>query len=123
MKSHIHKQQPKIIKYRKYNGLNLTKFRSELTLDLNIHESTNIVFFKNNFLQVLNKHAPIKTKHLRANHSPFVTKELGKAIMLKSKLQNQYLKCKSEEARARYKFRETFVLSYLERLNVIITKT
>ena len=54
-------------------------------------------------MQVLNKHAPIKTKHLRANHSPFVTKELGKAIMLKSKLQNQYLKCKSEEARARFK--------------------
>ena len=51
MKSHIPKQQAKIIKYRNYKGFNETKFRSELTniLDLNIHESRNIEFFKNNF--------------------------------------------------------------------------
>ena len=57
MKSHIPKQQPKIIKYRNYKGFNETKFRSELTniLDLNIHESRNIEFFKNIFLKVLNK--------------------------------------------------------------------
>ena len=72
-------------------------------LDLNIHESRNIEFFKNVFLKVLNKYAPIKTKYLRANHSHFVIKELSKAIMLRSKLKNQYLKCKSEEARARFK--------------------
>ena len=45
-----------------------TKFRSELTniLDLNIHERRNIEFFKNIFLKVLNKHAPIKTKYTLA---------------------------------------------------------
>ena len=69
MKSHIPKQQPKIIKYRNYKCFNETKFRSELIniLDLNIHESRNIEFFKNIFSKVLNKHAPIKTKYLRAN--------------------------------------------------------
>ena len=46
-------------------------------------------FSKIFFLKVLNKHAPIKTKYLRANHSTFVTKELSKAIMLRSKLRNQ----------------------------------
>ena len=51
-------------------------------------------------MKVLNQHASIKMKYLRANHSPFVTKESSKAIMLRSKLQNPYLKCKSEEARA-----------------------
>ena len=83
----------------------MRQIRSELTniLTFNIHESRNIEFFKNIFLKVLNKHAPIKTKYSRANHSPFVTKELSKAIMLRSKLRNQYLKCKSEEARTRWK--------------------
>ena len=54
MKSHIPKQQPKIIKYRNYKGFDETKFRSELTniLDLNIHDSRNIDFFKNIFLKV-----------------------------------------------------------------------
>ena len=114
MKSHIPKQQPKIIKYRNYKGFNETKFRSELTniLDLNIHESRNIEFFKNIFLKVLNKHAPIKTKYLRANHSPFVTKELSKAIMLRSKLRNQYLKCKS---RARFKIQRKRYVTLLRK--------
>ena len=51
MKWHIPKQQAKVIKYRNYKGFNETKFRSELTkmLDLNIHESRNIEFFKNIF--------------------------------------------------------------------------
>ena len=57
-------EQPKIIKYRNYKAFNETKFRSELTniLDLNIHESRNIEFFKNIFVKVSNKHAPIKIK-------------------------------------------------------------
>ena len=44
--------------------------------------------------KVLNNHAPIKTKYLRANNPPFLIKELGKANMLRSKLRNQYLVCK-----------------------------
>ena len=117
MKSLIPKQEGKIIKYRNYKGFNETKFRSELTniLDLNIHESRNIDFFKNIFLKVLNKHAPIKTKRLRGNHSPFVTKDLRKAIMLRSKLRNQYLKCKSEEARARFKIQRNFCVTLLRK--------
>ena len=55
-----------------------------------------ILNFSRMFFEVLNKHAPVKTKYLRANHSPFVTKELSKAIMLRSKLRNQYMKCKPE---------------------------
>ena len=117
MKSPIPKQHAKIIKYRNYKGFNETKFRSELTdiLYLNIHESRHIEFFKNIFLKALNKHAPIKTKYLRANHSSFVTKELSKAIMLRSKLRNQYLKCKSEEARVRFKIQRNYCVTILRK--------
>ena len=61
-------------------------------MDLNVHESRNIEFFTNIFLKVLSKRVPIKMKYLRANHSPFVTKDVSKTIMLRSKLRNQYLK-------------------------------
>ena len=84
-------------------------------MDLNTHESRNIEFFKNIFLKVLNKHAPIKTKYLRANHSPYLTKELSKTIMLRSKLWNQYLKCKSEEARARFKIQTNLCVTLLRK--------
>ena len=81
-------------------------------MDLNIHESRNIEFFKN---KVLNKHAPIKTKYLWANNSPFVTKELSKAIMLRSKLRNQYLKCKSEGTRVRFKIQRNLCVTLLRK--------
>ena len=116
MKSHIPKQQPKIIKYRNYKGFNEIKFRSELTniLDLNIHESRNIEFFKNIFLKVLNKHAPIETKYIWTNHSPFVTKKFCKAIKQRSKSRNQYLKANPKKIKLVLRFRETFVSPYLE---------
>ena len=85
MKSHIPKQQPKIIKHGNYKGDNET-------MDVSVHESRNIEFFTNIFLKVLSKRVPIKMKYLRANHSPFVTKDVSKTIMLRSKLRNQYLK-------------------------------
>ena len=95
----------------------MRQIRSELTniLTFNIHESRNVKFFKNIFLKVLNKHVPIKTKYLRANQSSFVTKKLSKAIMLKSKLRNQYLKCKSKEARARYKIQRNLCVTLLRK--------
>ena len=45
----------------------------------------------------------LKTKFLRVNHANFVSKELTKPIMLRSKLRNKYLIEKSEEARLLYK--------------------
>ena len=42
---------------------------------------------------VLDKHASIKKKIVRGNETPFMTKELNKAIMNRSKLQNRYTKC------------------------------
>ena len=49
---------------------------------------------------VLDKHAPIKKKLLRGNEAPFMTKELSKAIMNRSKLKNRYTKWPSCETLA-----------------------
>ena len=43
-------------------------------------------------LSILNAHAPLKKKHLRANHASFVTKEFRKAVMKRARLRNVYLK-------------------------------
>ena len=40
----------------------------------------------------LDKHAPIKTKYIRANNSAFMTKDLRAAIMQRSKLRQKNLK-------------------------------
>ena len=48
-------------------------------------------------MEHLNKITPLKTKFVRANHSKFVTKEVSKAIMLRTKLRNKFLKKKTAE--------------------------
>ena len=42
-------------------------------------------------IDILNLYAPLKKKYLRANHSKFISKELSKDIMLRSKLRNKFM--------------------------------
>ena len=53
--------------------------------------------FEQTFLEILNIHAPIKKKPLRANHAPYMTKALRKTIMKMSELESKYLKNKTSE--------------------------
>ena len=49
------------------------------------------------FQKVLNKHAPLIQNKVRKNHAPFMTKDLSKGIMKKSKTINRCLKWPSRE--------------------------
>ena len=66
-------------------------------------------------MEVLNKVAPQKTKFLRANHSKFVTKDVSKAIMLRTKLRNQFLKMKTLEARTKYNRQRNICVSLVKK--------
>ena len=49
------------------------------------------------FTEVLDSHAPLKQKTIRRNQAPFMTRELSKAIIDKSKAKNKYVKWPSRE--------------------------
>ena len=49
------------------------------------------------YLQVLDNLAPLKHKTVRANHAPYMSKALRKAIMKVSKLERKYLKNTTSE--------------------------
>ena len=49
------------------------------------------------FRSVLDRHALLKKKMIRANQGPFMTKQLSEAIMNRSKLRNKYIKLPSRE--------------------------
>ena len=68
----------------------------------------NLSSFEESFLGVLNKHAPLKKKVLRANHAPYVTKALRKAIMKRSYLEKLYFKKKATESLKNYKKHKNF---------------
>ena len=64
--------------------------------------------FEITFLEVLEKHAPMKKKVLRANDKPYMTKALRKAIMRRSTLKSKYLKSKSDEDLRTFKKQKNF---------------
>ena len=50
-----------------------------------------------------NKYAPIKTKYLRGNHVPFMSKLLTQNISHRTKLRNRFLKYPSNFNKSAYK--------------------
>ena len=80
--------KPKIIHYRDYKKFDLQEFCRELRNELRKTLVLGYAHFEHIFLQVLEKHAPIKQKVVRANDKPFMTKALRKAIMRRSFLKN-----------------------------------
>ena len=81
LKSFFCKQDPVTIKYRNYTLFDKVKFHTELEskLDSVLNNNTNYELFENTFMELLNEHAPIKTKIVRANNAPFMNKKLSKA--------------------------------------------
>ena len=92
-------------------------FRSELDYELSKLDAYNLEFenFSSIFIEVLDKHAPIKKKYLRANLGEFMIKELNKAIMARSRLHNKYLKEKSADAKTAYDKQRNYCLNFLRR--------
>ena len=78
-------------------------YKSILNQKLNNLSSTTYDDFEETFLSLLNKHAPLKEKILRYNNDPFMTKELRKKIMKRSKLKNKYNKKRNYENWSLYK--------------------
>ena len=56
-------------------------------------------YFKNVFLNVFQRHAPLKIKVARANHAPYLNRTLRKAIMKRSELERKYLKNRTNKNR------------------------
>ena len=53
--------------------------------------------FSSVFTDVVDRHASLKQKMVRGNNAPFMTKQLNKAIMDRSRIKNRYLKWPSRE--------------------------
>ena len=99
------------IKYRDYQNYDSLLFHDELETILNNVNQNDVCYniFENIFMEVLNKHAKVKTKYVRANNAPFMTKTLSKAIMNRSRLKNRYLKFPNKENEIKYKKHRNYV--------------
>ena len=73
-------------------------------------------------VELLIKVALLQTKFLSANDSKFVTKDVSKAIMLRNKVRNQFLKKRTLEARTKCNKQRNICVSLVKKASKIIMK-
>ena len=98
---------PKQVFYRSYKNFSKQLFQIELRK--NIENCTDYDSFDKHFLTVLEKHAPLKQKTLRANDAPYMTKTLRKAMMKRTELANKYHKTRNTEDYIKFRKHRNFV--------------
>ena len=118
LKTFFHKQDPVKITYRDYKSFNKSIFQNELKNKLhNLHNNDiNYNIFENIFMELLNKHAPMKVKYIRANNGPFMNKSISKAIMTRSRLRNKYLKNPSNINKINYHKHRNYCVNLLRKV-------
>ena len=89
--------------YRDYKRFDQNKFETELKLKLNSQTNLSYSTFPAVLLEILNKIVPVKVKVLSFNNNAFKTKSLRKAIMLRSRLKNNFNEQRSNENWESYK--------------------
>ena len=112
LKMNFQKQKPKIIAYRDYKKFDNNAFRHDIQKCT--FNTADLKTFKETVFCIFNKHAPMKRKYVRANEAPFMTKELHKAIMKRSRLRNKFLKNKNEINRNNYKVQRNYCKKLLK---------
>ena len=108
LRTSFQKLPPKFLIYRNQKNFHESNFLRDLDLRLihgQLYKNCENPYTKLSeiFSEVLNYHVPLKQKSVRRNHAPFMTRELSKAIMTKSKVKNSYVKWPSWENFVAYK--------------------
>ena len=109
LRCHYEKIPPKNFIYREMKNLNEELFINDIkNIPMNeLHRFENpFTGYETLFKCIVDRHCPIKTKTVRGNDKPFMTKELSKAMKDRSRIINKY---------NRYKSRE----NYLEKQNIM----
>ena len=78
------------------------------------HDLGNMEYqhFLNIFIDILNKHAPMKQKYLIANQGRFMTEDLYKVIMKRCRLENKFLRNRTDISREEYTKQRNLVLAF-----------
>ena len=117
LRAFFQKQSPICIKYRDYKKFDVSLFYVELYQNLccmNI-TSTSYELFESTFLELLNKHVPMKEKYVRANNAPFMNKTLSKAIMTRSRLRNRFLRNPDMTNKMKYNKQRNYCVNLLKK--------
>ena len=117
MKKNFRKFYPRLINYRSYKNFSNEPFRDclleKISKEIFENNDEGLQSFCDINLQVLNQHAPQKFKYVRGNQMSFLTKQLSKEIMKRSRLRNNFLRNRTEENKILYNRQRNYCVSLL----------
>ena len=100
------KMRPTVINYRSNRDFSNETFRVSLINNLSnevfVNNDDGLEKFWKTTMDTSKSSTPIKNKYARDNQMPFMTKNLYKEIMARSRLRNKYIKHKTKENRLIY---------------------
>ena len=98
------KQSPNVISYRNYKIFSNYSFRTNLINEISSNGilEGDLTGFLDECKKSLDYQAPRKKKYTRANQASFLTKEINKEVMTRSRLRNKFLCCRSDENKNTY---------------------
>ena len=107
MKAVAARLKPKLIRYRSYKRFDPKKFLQDVkNAPFENHTNNPDKSYDNMtsiFRNLVEKHAPLKSKVLRGNSAPFMTPELNRAIYTRSRLKKKYNKNPTDEKKTKFK--------------------
>ena len=103
LKCHFVCLQPTTIQYRDYKYFDSEAFANDikdanLGARVSLSDDPNSVYgdFCAHFKSILDLHAPLKSETLQGNQAPFMSKDLSKAVMTRSRLKNEFNRQKTK---------------------------
>ena len=117
LKNKFKKAAPKIVRYRDFKNYNSLLFQNHVK-SLFSGDNLNVITFDEYtalLLNSLNNHATLKTKCIRGNDQPFMTKELRKQHMIRTRLLNNYRCCRTDENYNAYKNQRNYCTNLLKK--------
>ena len=110
-KAYFKRMPPKTLEYCNYSKFSGEVFLHKMDQELNkgiIYNSQDkqCALFSDIFRTILNHHNPLKSKRIRGKQTEFLTKELSKSIMNRSRYKNTYMK---------WPYRETCLIKKLKK--------
>ena len=112
LKTTFPKAKPKVVPYMDFSKFDEHEFLRDIQEKLSNIPRGNYGSFERVFLQALNHHAPWKQKIVRANQKTYVTKQLRKAIMHRSYLENKYYQYRTPEYGRAYKRQKIIAIDF-----------
>ena len=123
MKVFYNKQKPKIIQYRKYKDFSNEAFMHKLESALPRFSQILFETFKSTVDDILQKHAPIKKRYVRANQASFMNSKIHKEVMRRTRLRNKFIDSKTEADRIAYNKQRNYCVSLIRKEKKPITVT